>query len=180
MSSVAVILDDMFVDNDYTDPVTACKEHNHRVATVGPKGKNTVTGIQDGTEVKIDHTVDSVSVQKFGSLIIPGGASPGMLRNIRDAIWFVREFTKSGKRVFSICQAAILLAAADVLQGRTIAGDTFTVQEIKNAGAHFVDAQIVVDGNITSCHQADVLPSYIETMLHQLKQYSYNPQRPQQ
>jgi len=169
MSKIAVIISDMFEDSEYTEPVKAFKEKGHTVVHVGLKKGEKVKGKKEGIEVGTDHSVKDVSVDDFDALLIPGGYSPDKLRAHDEAVRFVRDFVKSGKPVFAICHAPQLLITADVLKGRKITGWKSIVQDIKNAGAHFVDQKVVEDGNLVSSRQPGDLPEFIAASLARLK-----------
>jgi protease I len=169
MSKIAVIITDLFEDSEYTEPVKAFKEKGHDVVHVGLKQGETVKGKKEGTEVRIDRAIGAVSVEDFDALLIPGGYSPDKLRAHEEPVQFVRDFVNSGKPVFSICHAPQILITADVLKGRKITGWKSIVQDIKNAGARFVDEKVVEDGNLVSSRQPGDLPEFIAASLARLK-----------
>jgi protease I len=169
MSKIAVIIADMFEDSEYTEPVKAFKEKGHVVVHVGLKKGETVRGKKDGTEVHIDRSVGDVSVNDFDALLIPGGYSPDKLRAHERPVKFAGDFLKSGKPVFAICHAPQLLITADVLKGRKITGWKSIVQDIKNAGAQFMDEKVVEDGNLVSSRQPSDLPEFIAASLSRLR-----------
>jgi len=168
MSHVAVIITDMFEDSEYTEPAEAFKKAGHRLTHVGLEAEKTVTGKKDATPVTIDKSIDSVSVDDFDALLIPGGYSPDKLRVDENAVTFTREFMQSGKPVFAICHAGQLLITADVIRGRKMTGWKSIIQDIKNAGAEFVDQEVVEDGNLISSRHPGDLPAFIDACLKRL------------
>ncbi len=168
MANIAVIITDLFEDSEYTEPAKGFKDKGHDLTHVGLKAGQTVKGKKSGTEVIIDRAVSDVSVSDFDALLIPGGYSPDQLRVDEDAVRFAGDFVKSGKPVFSICHGPQLLITADVLRGRTITGYTSVIQDIKNAGATFVDSEVVEDGNLVSSRNPNDLPAFIKTSLKKL------------
>jgi protease I len=168
MSKVAVIITDLFEDAEYGDPAEAFQKAGHEIVHVGLEAGKTVKGKKKGTPVEIDVAVKDVSVDDFDALLIPGGYSPDKLRVDGDAIAFAGEFLGSGKPVFAICHAAQLLITADVLRGRRLTGWKSIVQDIKNAGAEFVDAEVVEDDNLISSRHPGDLPAFIEACLNKL------------
>ena len=169
MSHVAVIITDLFEDSEYTEPAKAFTEAGHTLTHVGLEAGKTVTGKKEGTPVKIDASVDSVSAGDFDALLIPGGYSPDKLRADETAVRFARDFMKTGKPVFAICHAGQLLISADVIRGRKMTGWKSIVQDIKNAGAEFLDQEVVEDANLVSSRHPGDLPAFIEASLKQLK-----------
>jgi len=168
MSNIAVIITDMFEDLEYSEPERAFKEAGHTIVHIGLKAGETVKGKKKATPVKIDKAVKDVSVREFDALLIPGGYSPDKLRVDEDAVRFTREFVQSGKPVFAICHAPQLLITADVLRGRRITGWKSVIQDIKNAGAEFIDSEVVIDGNLVSSRSPGDLPAFIEASLKKL------------
>lgn len=89
MSTIAVIITDLFEDVEYTKPAEAFRKAGHELIHVGLKGGTRVRGKKAGTPVKIDRAVKEVSVDDFDALLIPGGYSPDKLRVDDDAVEFV-------------------------------------------------------------------------------------------
>ena len=168
MANIAVIITDMFEDSEYTQPVDAFIKEGHAVIHVGLKAGEVVKGKKEGTLVTIDKNVSGASVDDFDALLIPGGYSPDKLRVDEDAVAFARDFIGSGKPVFSICHAPQLLITAQVLDGRRMTGYKSIIQDIKNAGAEFVDEEVVVDGNLVTSRNPDDLPAFIQASLDKL------------
>lgn len=168
MSKVAILITDLFEDSEYTKPAKSFQQNGHDLVHVGLDPGKTVHGKKDHTPVQIDKAVRDVSIGDFDALLIPGGYSPDQLRVDDDAVKFVREFMESGKPVFAICHAPQLLITADVLRGRKITGWKSIVQDIKNAGAEFIDQEVVVDGNLISSRHPGDLPAFIRAALDRL------------
>jgi len=168
MSKIAVTITDLFEDSEYVEPAEAFKKNGHELVHVGLKGGETVKGKKDGTAVKVDKSAKEVSVSDFDALLIPGGYSPDKLRVDEDVVRFVKDFVESGKPVCLICHAPQLLINAQVLKGRAITGWKSLIQDIKNAGANFVDKEVVEDGNLISSRSPADLPAFIKTCLKRL------------
>jgi protease I len=168
MAKIAVIITEMFEDVEYTQPAEAFRKEGHSLVHVGLKQGETVKGKKKETPVTIDKAVSDVTADDFDALLIPGGYSPDKLRIDEDAVAFARNFVQSGKPVFSICHAPQLLITARVLDGRRMTGYKSVIQDIKNAGAEFVDAEVVVDGNLVTSRNPDDLPAFIKASLEKL------------
>ncbi len=169
MSKIAVIITNMFEDSEYSQPVNAFKKAGHKIIHVGLKEGEVVKGKKKGTLVKIDKAVTDVSVDDFDALLIPGGYSPDKLRANEEAVKFTKEFTESGKPIFSICHGPQLLITAQALKGRKITGWKSIIQDIKNAGAEFIDQEVVEDENLVSSRHPGDIPAFIRTSLKKLK-----------
>ncbi len=169
MRRIAALIDDMFEDVEYAEPARAFRTAGHTVVTIGLTKGAIVTGKTLHSKVRIDEGVAEISVADFGALFIPGGYSPDRLRVDPAAVEFVRSFVGSGKPVLGICHAAQLLITARVLQGRRITGYVSIVQDIKNAGAEFVDAEVVEDGNLLFSRNPKDIPAFIRASLKKLE-----------
>lgn len=169
MSKVAVIITSMFEDSEYTQPVEAFKRAGHSIVHVGLKAGETVKGKKENTPVTIDKAINEVAVSDFDALLIPGGYSPDQLRVDEKAVQFTADFVNSGKPVFAICHAPQLLITAQVIKGRKITGYKSIIQDIKNAGAEFIDQEVVEDNNLISSRNPNDLPAFIKASLNKMK-----------
>ncbi|MFP4521334.1 MAG: type 1 glutamine amidotransferase domain-containing protein [Fibrobacterota bacterium] len=167
MAKIAVILDNLFEDPEYTEPVKAYKESGHQITNIGLK-KTEVKGKRNGTEVMIEQTLDETDPADFDALLIPGGYSPDKLRASETAVRFVKEFSETGKPVFSICHGPQLLITAGALKNRKITGYKSIIKDIENAGAEFIDEKVVVGGNFVSSRNPGDLPAFTEKTLEVL------------
>jgi protease I len=169
MAHIAVIIDDMFEDSEYTEPAKAFKAAGHKLTHIGLNKNTRVKGKTEGTQVKIDKAVNDISAEDFDALLIPGGYSPDHLRADEAAVKFVKKFFESNKPVFAICHGPQLLITAQVLNGRKVTGWKSIMQDIKNAGAQFLDQEVVEDGNLISSRHPGDLPMFITASLSRLK-----------
>jgi protease I len=169
MARIAIVITDLFEDSEYTQPAKAFKDAGHEIVHVGLKERAEVKGKKEGTPVKVDRKVTNVSADEFDALLIPGGYSPDILRSDERIVNFTKEFMKNNKPVFAICHGAQLLITARALEGRKATGWKSIKQDIKYAGAEYLDQEVVVDGNlVTSRHPGD-LPAFIKASLEKLK-----------
>lgn len=168
MAKIAVLITDMFEDLEYTSPAAAFANAGHEIIHVGLEANQVVRGKKNNTEVRIDQSVAACSADSFDALLIPGGYSPDKLRVNDDAVALVKQFMAADKPVFSICHAPQILITAKVLKGRTITGWKSITQDIINAGANFVDKEVVIDGNLVSSRSPVDLPPFIEASLQKL------------
>lgn len=168
MSEIAVIIADKFEDAEYSRPAKAFKKEGHELVHVGLKAGKEVKGKKKGTPVRIDKAVKEVGVEDFDALLIPGGYSPDKLRAHKEPVQFVRNFVESGKPVFLICHGAQLLITADVLKGSKVTGWKSIKQDIKNAGAKYLDQPVVEDENLISSRHPGDIPAFINASLKKL------------
>lgn len=162
MAIIGVIVGNMFEDSEYEQPVTAFKNSGHSIVNIGLAAGLNVTGKTSGTTVSIDTSCNNMAVNSIDALLIPGGYSPDNLRAHEDAVLFVKQFFESGKPVFAICHGPQLLISACVLKGRTLTGWKSIAQDIRNAGATYVDKDVVVDGKLVSSRCPEDLPVFIK------------------
>jgi protease I len=114
----------------------------------------------------VDQAVGGASVEDFDALVLPGGvANPDALRTDKQAVDFVRTFFESGRPVAAICHAPWTLAEADVVRGRTLTSWPSLQTDLRNAGATWVDEEVVVDGNLVTSRKPDDLPAFDQEML---------------
>ena len=167
MARIAVLITDMFQDVEYQRPAEAFRKAGHALTHVGLRAGVTVRG-EHGFSLPVDIAVKDASAREFDALFIPGGYSPDKLRVNEDALRFVKEFFTADKPVFAICHAAQLLITAQLLKGRRVTGWKSIVQDIRNAGAEYVDREVVVDRNLVSSRQPDDIPAFIRESLKML------------
>jgi protease I len=158
--NVAMILAPQFEDSEAVDPKNYLEEHGATVTVIG-LNNDEIEG-KKGAKLKPDATVDSVSVDQFDALVIPGGGSPENLRINDQAVAFTRQFAESGKPVASICHGPQLLISADVVRGKTITCVAKIRDDVKNAGANYVDEALVVDENFITSRIPSDLPQFNE------------------
>lgn len=119
----------------------------------------------------VDRKVSEASVDDFDGLVLPGGTvNPDKLRMDDSAVSFVRDFVGSGKPVAAICHGPWTLVEAGVAVGRTLTSYASIRTDLRNAGAHVVDEEVVVDGNLITSRSPSDLPAFCATILKQFAQ----------
>ena len=114
----------------------------------------------------VDQVVGDASVDEYDALVLPGGvANPDALRMDEDAVSFVRDFVGSGKPVAAICHAPWTLAEADVVRDRRLTSWPSLKTDLRNAGATWVDEELVVDGNLITSRNPDDLPAFCDALV---------------
>jgi protease I len=110
---------------------------------------------------EVDATFENSSAEEFDGLVLPGGvANPDRLRMDRKAVAFIRSFVEAGKPVAVICHGPWTLVEADVVRGRMLTSWPSLRTDLENAGATWVDEEVVVDGNLISSRKPDDLPAF--------------------
>lgn len=114
-----------------------------------------------GKTYKVDKTLKDVSQENYNALMLPGGViNPDLLRNNEDAVGFVKSFFEHHKPVGAICHGPWLLAEADVLKGRNITSYSSIKTDLINAGANWIDEEVVVDKGLVTSRYPDDLPAF--------------------
>jgi len=114
--------------------------------------------------------VKDVSANEFDALVIPGGYSPDKLRMSRPMVAFTRAFFDQGKLVAAVCHGPWMLVEADVAEGRTVTSWPSIRTDLINAGARWVDREVVEDGNLITSRKPDDLPAFSQAILRRLEE----------
>ena len=123
-----------------------------------------------GKSVNVDGLVKDAKPDQFDALVLPGGQmNPDVLRMDSSAVTFVRTFVESGKPVAAICHAPWLLIEADVVRGKTVTSWPSVRTDLKNAGAHWVDEPVIVDGNLITSRKPDDIPAFSQAIVEALE-----------
>lgn len=168
MARVAFVLADDFEDSEFKVPYDRVRRAGHEATVVGRQAGQTVKGKKGKEEFTIEKTPDQVSAADFDALVIPGGYSPDKLRTDEGVVKFVRGFFGSDKTVAAICHAGSLLVEADAVEGRTVTSWPSVRTDLINAGAEWVDQEVVVDGNLITSRKPDDLPAFCDAILAKL------------
>ena len=122
--------------------------------------------LDKGDTFAVDAVVGDADPTSYDGLVLPGGvANPDALRTDDDAVAFVREFVESDRPVAAICHAPWTLAEAGVLRGRRLTSWPSLQTDLRNAGAEWVDEEVVVDGRLVTSRKPDDLPAFNEAMV---------------
>jgi protease I len=124
--------------------------------------------IDKGEKKTVDLAVADADPASFDALVLPGGVINGdFVRADAGAVAFVTAFFDAGKPVAAICHAPWVLAEADVVRGRRMTSWPSLQTDLRNAGAEWVDEEVVVDGNLTTSRKPDDLPAFGRTIVAQ-------------
>jgi protease I len=165
---IAVLATDGFEQAELTEPVTALREHGAMVEVIAPQGGE-IQGMQHrekGDKVHVDRTLDEVLAADYAALVLPGGvANPDALRTDPRAVRFVRHFIDAKKPVAAICHGPWTLVEADAVRGRQMTSWPSLKTDLRNAGAEWVDREVVVDGQFVTSRKPDDLPAFCAKMI---------------
>jgi len=177
---VAILAAEGFEQAELLEPRKALDQAGARTSVVSP-AKGEVQGwkhFDKGEKVRVDVPLEQADSEDFDALMLPGGvANPDQLRTIPRAVEFVRQFFAAGKPVAAICHAPWTLIEADVVRGRSITSWPSLQTDLTNAGAHWVDQEVVTDnGLVTSRKPADI-PAFNARMIEEFAQGTHGPGR---
>lgn len=153
---------------ELTEPWNAVEEHGWtpRLVSTRPGRVQAFHHLDKGDTFEVDDLVADADPAAYDALVLPGGvANPDALRLDKQAVDFVRAFVGSGRPVAAICHAPWTLVEADVVRDRTLTSWPSLQTDLRNAGAAWVDEEVVVDGSLVSSRKPDDLPAFIEEML---------------
>ena len=167
---VAILAADGFEEVELTKPRAALDEAGARTSVVSLKsGKiQGMNHADKGDSVAVDLTVDEAKPAEFDALLIPGGLmNPDALRSSEKALEFVRHFFREGKPVAAICHAAWVLIDAGVIRGKTVTSWPAIKTDVRNAGANWVDQEVVVDNGLVTSRKPDDIPAFNKKMIEE-------------
>ena len=166
---VAVLATDGFEEPELTDPVRALKEAGAEVTILSLK-PGEIQGVRHDLDktvkVKADRTVKDLSPEEFDAVLLPGGAvNADALRMVPEVQAFLREMQDAGKPFAVICHAPWELVSAGLVRGRKLTSYHTIQDDIRNAGGHWVDREVVEDGNWVTSRQPADIPAFNRAML---------------
>jgi protease I len=165
---VAILVDHGFEQAEMTEPRKALEESGAETVLVSPQ-RDKVRGwkMKDwGDEFPVQLSIGQARADNFDALLLPGGVmNPDHLRMNPDAVAFVRGFFDADKPVAAICHGPWTIVEAKAAKGRRIASWPSLKTDLKNAGAEWVDEQVVVDRNLVSSRKPDDIPAFSREMV---------------
>ena len=160
---IAFLATDGFEQVELIEPRKALEDAGASTFVIAPKGgksrgwKHT----EWGDEVKVDKSLSDANPQDYDALVLPGGViSPDSLRIDPKAVNFVRQFVSSGKTVAAICHGPWTLLEAGVLSGKKVTSWLSLKTDLKNAGATWVDQEVVIDGQFITSRNPNDVPAF--------------------
>jgi len=157
---IACLVADEFEDLELWYPVIRCREEGAIVDLVGEKRGAVYTG-KYGVPATADLSFAEAGSQAYDALLVPGGWAPDRLRRFPEVLALVSGMHREGKPIGQICHAGWVLASAGILRGRRVTSTPGIRDDMTNAGAVWVDAAVVVDGNLVSSRRPPDLGDYM-------------------
>jgi protease I len=175
---IAIVATDGFEQVELTEPKKALEEAGATVDVISPKSGE-IKGWKFtnwGDNTRVDKTLDEAKPSDYDGLVLPGGQiNPDKLRMEPKAVAFVTNFFNSGKPIGAICHGPWMLVEAGVLRRRTLTSWPSIRTDIRNAGGHWVDEEVITDQNLTTSRKPDDLQAFNERLI---REFSGKPSQP--
>jgi protease I len=177
---VAILVEDGFEQVEMTSPKEALEAAGAKTYIVSPKADK-VKGWEHtkwGQEFPVDVVIEQANATNYDALLLPGGVmNPDKLRTNKKAVQFVRSFFDQAKPVAAICHGPWMLVEADVAEGRMVTSYPSIQTDLKNAGANWVDQEVVVDRGLVTSRKPDDLPAFNRKVIEEIGEGQHAGQR---
>jgi protease I len=177
---VAILVADGFEQVEMTEPKQALDQAGARTQIISPaqgkvKGWNHT---EWGDQFPVDVALDQARPEDYDALLLPGGVmNPDKLRMNKQAVRFVRAFFDAGKPVAAICHGPWTLIEAGVVRGRKLTSYESIQTDLKNAGASWVDQEVVTDQGLVTSRKPDDIPAFNRKMIEEFAEGIHERQR---
>ncbi len=165
--AILMFVDDIYEDLELWYPKYRLQEAGYSVTLAGPKAGAKYTG-KHGYPAVADAAIADMRGEALAGVVIAGGFSPDKLRRDDKVKQLVRHFAEAGKLVAAICHGGWIPISAGVYRGVKVTGSPGIKDDLINAGAHFTDAEVVVDRHFVSSRKPDDLPAFMRAVLEVL------------
>ncbi|HEY2898293.1 MAG TPA: type 1 glutamine amidotransferase domain-containing protein [Gemmatimonadaceae bacterium] len=177
---VAILATDGVEQVELTEPRKALDAAGANTKVVSPKS-GSIKGWNHtdwGEPIKVDVTLQNTSPDDYDALLLPGGVmNPDHLRSNENAVNFVRAFFEAGKPVAAICHGPWMLVEADVIRGRNVTSWPSLQTDLRNAGAHWTDSQVITDHGLVTSRKPDDIPAFNKKMIEEFAEGVHEEQR---
>jgi protease I len=160
----AVMIGPLFEDVEATYPYYRLREAGATVELIGVEAEKTLTG-KKGQELTTDNAAADLDPADLDLLVIAGGFGPDKLRTDEGVKALVRGMNEEGKLVAFICHAGWVPVSAGIVEGRRVTSYPTIADDLRNAGAEWEDAEVVVDGNFVTSRRPDDLPAFMRAVI---------------
>jgi protease I len=168
MKSVLLFVDEIYEDLELWYPKLRLEEAGFKAVVAAAEGQKIYRG-KHGYPCKSDISYSEIETNSFSALVIPGGFAPDKIRRSSLALEIVRQMDKSKKPIAFICHAGWVPISAKILKGKKVTGFFAIKDDLENAGAHFIDEEVVIDGHLISSRTPQDLPAFCKALLSLLK-----------
>ena len=177
---VAVLVDNGFEQSELTEPKKALEAAGAKADIISPQS-GTVKGWQHtnwGDDLPVDRKLGEAKPEEYDALLLPGGVmNPDKLRANPAAIQFVKHFVDTHKPIAAICHGPWTLIEAGIVRGRRMTSWPSLKTDLKNAGAEWVDEEVVVDNGLVTSRKPDDIPAFNRKMVEEFAEGKHEPGR---
>ena len=164
---VAVLLTDGYEPSELTEPMRALREAGAEPVVISDHD-GTIHGKIETDTATVDLTLEAARADDYGALLLPGGVkNPDTMRQNATGVAFVRHFADAGKPMAAICHAPWMLIEADVVRGRRVTSYPSLRTDLRNAGAEWVDEEVVTDRGLVTSRTPKDLPAFNAKMIEE-------------
>jgi len=167
MKQVAVLVEESYQVLEVWYPYLRLREEGFKTVLIGTGKKEYKS--KEGYPATEELSVQKAKIDDFDAVVIPGGWAPDFLRRCPEINSFVKDMFNQGKVVASICHGGWVLASAGVLKGKKATSFSAIKDDVINAGAEFLDKEVVVDGNLITSRNPYDLPAFCRKIIKKLK-----------
>jgi protease I len=165
---IAILATDGFEQSELMEPKKALEAAGATTEVIAPKS-GAIKGWKTkdwGDSMKVDEPLERAKAQDYDALVLPGGVmNPDHLRMEPKAVSFVKDFVATGRPVAAICHGPWTLVEAGVVRGKTFTSWPSIKTDLKNAGANWVDKEVVTDGQFISSRKPDDIPAFNKALI---------------
>lgn len=165
---IAILVEELYQELEVWVPLYRLQEEGAEVVLLGT-GSAESYGSKLGYPAPADGDVHEADPEEYAGVVIPGGFAPDFMRRYPGPADFVRKINEAGKPVAAICHGLWIAASADILKGRKATGFFAIQDDIRNAGAEYVDQEVCVDGNLVTARKPDDLPAFMRAFIQMLE-----------
>ncbi len=162
---IGVLAADYYENLEAWYPILRLREAGHQVDIIGRDEGCEVCESKEGYPLKVDYTAASINPENYDGVIVPGGYAPDKLRRDKNILEFVSYQDEHGGLVAAICHGGWVLASANILQDRKMTSTPAIKDDVRNAGAEWVNEEVVVDDNIITSRAPGDLPAFMTEIL---------------
>jgi protease I len=166
---VAILAENTYADQELWYPYYRLLGAGADVFVVGT-GTSTIYTSTHGYPVKVDAEADTVDASQFDLIVIPGGWAPDLMRRSAAMVGLVRDAHAGGRLIAAICHAGWMLCSANIVRGRRVTSARSIKDDLSNAGAIWVDDEVVRDGNLITARKSTDLPALMCTIVDALQE----------
>jgi protease I len=166
---VAVLVEQQYQEMEVWYPVYRLREAGCQVTLVGPESGTSYPS-KLGYPAKSDKAAKDVKASDFDGIVLPGGFAPDFIRRHEPMLKLVRDMAEQGKVLAAICHGPWVLCSTTALRGKKATCFMAIKDDVINAGANYVDAEVVRDGNIITSRKPDDLPAFMQTIFQLVKE----------